>query len=53
MVKNTVVMYRWFIQKETSEINGPVLAVAVIIKSFGMVKVQCSHTVAAAGKYTG
>lgn len=44
VVKNTVVMYCWFIQKETSDISGPVLAVAVRIKSFGMVKVQCTHT---------
>jgi len=44
MVKNTVVMYRWFIQTETSEIRAPVLAVAVRIECLGMIKVQCTHT---------
>lgn len=58
MVKNTVVMYHWFIQRHTSEINGTLRAVAatqraVIVKSFGMVKVQCTHTVVAAGKHSG
>lgn len=59
MAKNTVVMYHWFIQKHTDEINGTLMAVvatqrAVIIKRFGMVKVQCSHAVfVAAGKHSG
>ncbi len=58
MVKNTVVVYHWFIQRHTSEINGPLGAVtatlrAVIIKSFGMVKIQYTHTVEAVGQHSG
>lgn len=55
MVKNTVVMYHQFIQKHTDEINGSLRAVAgtqtaVVIKSFGIVKVQCTHTVVVAAE---
>ena len=50
MVKNTVVMYYRFIQKHTIEINDTYGAVAntqraIIIKSFGKVKIQCTHMV--------
>lgn len=46
------------VQRHTSEINSPLGGVAatqraVIIKSFGMVKVQCTHTVEAAGQHSG
>lgn len=54
MAKNTVVMYHGFTQKHTSEINGTAMAGAaqraVIIKRFGKVKVECSHTVHVAEK---